>query len=124
MSNKNKNHEFLKSTGTGDIPLLNPEMEGGSFFWNGGEIGVLLIHGLTATTAEVWPLANRFHDAGLTVSGVLLPGHGTTPENLNQTSCTEWLAASEIAYLELKKNCSQIIKCSYCCRIKRVKLWQ
>jgi len=109
MNNKNKNPESLGSTGSGDLPLLNPEMEGGSFFWNAGETGILLLHGLTATTAEVRPLAKRFHKAGFTVSGVLLPGHGTTPENLNQTSRTEWLAASRMAYLELKKNCSRII---------------
>jgi len=109
MSNKNKNPEFLRSTDTGYLPLLNPEMEGGSFFWNGGKIGVLLLHGFTATTVEVRPLAKRFHEAGFTVSGVLLPGHGTTPENLNQTSWTEWIAASKKAYLELKINCNQII---------------
>ncbi len=107
MRNK-KNPQFLKSPDTGEHHLLNPELDGDSFFWDGGKIGVLLLHGLTATTAEVRPLAKRFHDAGFTVSGVLLPGHGTTPENLNETSRTEWLEASEKAYLELKEKCSHI----------------
>jgi len=108
MRNKKKNPQFLKLPDTGEHHLLNPELEGDSFFWDGGEIGVLLLHGFTATTAEVRPLAKRFHDAGFTVSGVLLPGHGTTPENLNETSRTEWLEASEKAYLELKEKCSNI----------------
>ena len=98
MRNNKKNPQFLKSPDTGEHHLLNPELEGDSFFWDGGEIGVLLLHGFTATTAEVRPLAKRFHDAGFTVSGVLLPGHGTTPQNLNETSRTEWLGASEKAY--------------------------
>jgi len=109
MSNDNQKPEFLSSKDSVKFPLFNPEMEGGSFFWNGGEVGILLLHGLTATTAEVRPLAKRFHDQGFTVSGVLLPGHGTTPGNLNQTSRREWIAASEKAYLDLKKNCSNII---------------
>ena len=107
MRNK-KSPQFLKSPDTGEHHLLNSELEGDSFFWDGGKIGVLLLHGFTATTAEVRPLAKRFHDAGFTVSGVLLPGHGTTPENLNETSRTEWLEASEKAFLELKEKCSQI----------------
>ncbi|GIT63574.1 MAG: hypothetical protein Ct9H300mP21_11200 [Pseudomonadota bacterium] len=60
--------------------------KGDSFFLGGGKIGVLLLHGLLQTPAEVRPPAKRFHDSGFTVSGVLLPGHGTTPENLNETS--------------------------------------
>ncbi|MBC8258736.1 MAG: alpha/beta fold hydrolase [SAR324 cluster bacterium] len=89
-------------------PLQNPELEGASFYWEGGKIGILLIHGFTATTAEVRPLAKRFNEAGYTVSAVLLPGHGTTPENLNKTSYTDWVTASERAYFELKKKCTHI----------------
>ena len=92
----------------GEHPLINPELEGESFFWERGDIGVLFIHGLTATTAEVRPLAKCFHDAGFTVSGFLLPGHGSTPENLNKTHRNSWIAESEKAYLELKAKCSVV----------------
>ena len=108
MSEKNLNPESLKSPGIGDTTLVNPELKGGSFFWEGGDIGVLLLHGLTATTAEVRPLAKRFHKAGFTVSGVLLPGHGTSPENLNQTHRKEWIAECEKVCIELKKKCTRI----------------
>jgi len=108
MSQKIIKLESLESANTMDLPLVNPELEGTSFFLEGGDVGVLLLHGLTATTAEVRPLAKRLHNAGFTVSSPLLPGHGTTPENLNQTHRTEWTAACEKAYLELKKKCSQI----------------
>ena len=89
--------------------ILNPDLEGGSFFWKRGETGVLLLHGLTATTAEVRPLAKRLFNEGFTVSGILLPGHGTTPEDLSQTSRQDWIKASTEAYNELKKECSSVI---------------
>ena len=39
-------------------PLIkNPHLKGGPFFWGAGPTGILLVHGFTATTAEVRPLA-------------------------------------------------------------------
>ena len=101
MNKKIKGFEISKSTNEEESYLLNPELEGGSFFWKGGETGVLLLHGLTATTAEVRPLAKRLFNEGYTVSGILLPGHGTTPENLSQTHRRDWIQASEEAYIKL-----------------------
>ena len=108
---KIKNIVFQKSNSTinGDSVIFNPELEGGSFFWKGGGTGVLLLHGLTATTAEVRPLAKRLFKEGYTVSSILLPGHGTTPENLSQTHREDWIKASEVAYNELKRECSSVI---------------
>ena len=33
--------------------FINPHMDGSSFFFPGGPVGILLIHGFTATTVEV-----------------------------------------------------------------------
>jgi carboxylesterase len=109
MNRTHINPELSNSTITAEPPLVNPELEGGNFCWEGGTDGILLLHGLTATTAEVRPLAKRFHDEGFTVSAVLLPGHGTTPEKLNQTPRGEWIAVCEKAYFELQKKCSRVI---------------
>ncbi|MBG56496.1 MAG: hypothetical protein CL935_05175 [Deltaproteobacteria bacterium] len=102
---------FQKSNSTQDrdSDILNPELEGGSFFWKGSEIGILLLHGLTATTAEVRPLAKNLFKEGYTVSGILLPGHGTTPEKLSQTHREDWIKASEVAYYKLKRECKSVI---------------
>ncbi len=81
--------------------LHNPHLEGESFLWEGGPTGVLLLHGLTATTAEVRLLARCLHDRGYTVAGPLLPGHGTTPENLNRTRWQEWVQTAEQSYRQL-----------------------
>jgi len=109
MKKKNTDSKLTKSSEAQDGFILNPELEGGSFFWKGGETGVLLLHGLTATTAEVRPLAKRLLNEGYTVSGILLPGHGTTPENLSQTHREDWIKASQEAYNELKQECSSVI---------------
>jgi len=109
MKRKNTDSEFPKSAKSEEGFILNPELEGKSFFWKGGETGVLLLHGLTATTAEVRPLAKRLLNEGYTVSGILLPGHGTTPENLSQTHRKDWIKASEEAYNGLKRECSSVI---------------
>jgi len=43
---------------------------------------------------------------GFTVSGILLPGHGTTPKDLNNTHRKFWIKESEKAYQKLKSKCS------------------
>lgn len=78
--------------------LQHPELEGGPFYWKGGPVGILLLHGMTATTAEVRPLAKWLHERGFTVAGPLLPGHGTTPADLSRTKWTDWAGAADDAY--------------------------
>ena len=85
-----------------DGPIQNPHLEGETFFWSGNEIGVLLLHGLTATTAEVRLLAEKLHASGYTISAPLLPGHGTRPEELNGTTWHDWAWAAEKAYSTLR----------------------
>ena len=53
-----------------------------SFFLQGGSMGVLLIHGFTGAPTEMRLLGGFLHQNGLTVSAPLLPGHGTTVENV------------------------------------------
>lgn len=88
--------------------ILNPHLAGGSFLWEGGDIGVLLSHGFTATTAEVRPLGKVLHQHGYTVAGPLLPGHGTRPEDLNRCRWQDWANAIEEAYLDLAGRCRRV----------------
>lgn len=91
------------------MPLINPHLEGGNFLWEAGPVGVLLIHGFTATTAEVRLLAKRLHDAGYTTAGPLLPGHGSQPEDLNRCKWKDWACTAEEAYCELSERCMHVI---------------
>jgi carboxylesterase len=89
-------------------PLVNDHLQGDAFLIQGGPDGVLLVHGLTATTAEVRPLAEDLHAAGYTVSAPLLPGHGTQPEEVGRYSWRDWLGTVESAFVELKARCRRV----------------
>ncbi len=89
--------------------LHNPEIDGRPFLWEAGPVGILLSHGFTATTAEVRPLAQRLHESGYTVAGPLLPGHGASPQALNQTHWQDWYGAYEAAYLQLRQRCETVL---------------
>lgn len=71
--------------------------QAGPFFLKGGKDKALLfIHGFTASPSEVYPTAKVLHDkAGYTVSGVLLPGHGSNPKYLNRTGWQDWVESVE-----------------------------
>lgn len=72
------------------------------FILTGGDDGILLIHGFTGSPAEMRPLGRYLHERGLTVAAPLLPGHGTTPADLNRRRWQEWLACTEAALAELQ----------------------
>ncbi len=92
------------------IPIFeHPELDGKTFFLKGNQVGVLLIHGFTATTVEVRWLADILFKKGLTVSSPLLPGHGTSPDDLNEQKYTDWIDCVENAYSALKKTSQSVI---------------
>lgn len=93
----------------GKYELVNAHLEGAPFFWEGGPVGILLSHGFTATAAEVRPLAQVLHAAGYTVAGPLLPGHGTSPEELNATTWRDWTGAYERLYERLQDQCEKVV---------------
>lgn len=88
--------------------LHNPHFDGEPFLWKGSKTGILLMHGLTATSSEVRAFAERLRDQGFTVAGPLLPGHGTTPEDLNRTGWQDWLAEGTRVYKQLQETCDHI----------------
>lgn len=88
--------------------LQHPDLDGTSFYWPAGKVGVLLLHGLTATTVEVRTLGAMLHEQGYTVAGPLLPGHGTTPDELSRTTWEQWLAVADDAYQGLCLRCDTI----------------
>lgn len=73
------------------------------FFLNGSpEQAILFLHGLTASPSEVYPTALYLNQHfGYTVSGPLLPGHGSHPRFLNRTTWQDWYMAAwqELSFL-------------------------
>ncbi len=87
----------------------NPHLDGSPFFWRAGSTGILLVHGLTATTTEVRLLAQDLYTHGYTVAAPLLPGHDTTPQDCNRYTWQDWYAAVEKSYLQLKSDCQKVV---------------
>lgn len=84
---------------------LNPS----TFFLPGGPVGVLLIHGFTGAPTEMRLLGNYLHAHGLTVLAPLLPGHGTSVEEMNRCKWTDWTACAEAALAELRARCDTVV---------------
>ncbi|MCZ8513936.1 alpha/beta fold hydrolase [Paenibacillus filicis] len=51
---------------------------------------LLMIHGFTGSPSEFRRLGYYMNDLGYTVRAVLLPGHGTTPEDMIRTGWDDW----------------------------------
>ena len=72
------------------------------------EHGVLVLHGFTATPGTVRPLGEALARSGHYVKGILLPGHGTTLEDMQKTSWRDWYDAAFQAYDEMAKICKKV----------------
>lgn len=88
-------------------PLLLPECE--PLAVEGGPHGALVLHGFTSCPQTVRPLAHAFADAGLAVEVPVLPGHGTTVEDLMVTTWADWTAATEEAHEKLAVRCDRVV---------------
>lgn len=82
---------------------------GEPYFYPGGEIGCLLVHGFTATPKEMGYLAKYLSEKGLTVLGVRLAGHATEPKDMVRMKYQDWLTSVENGYKLLKPICKKII---------------
>ncbi len=79
-----------------------PNLSPAPFHLEGGPISVLLIHGFTGAPPEMRLLADYLHKRGYTVSVPLLPGHGTTPEDMNQQKWSDWADHADKALAVLR----------------------
>ena len=73
------------------------------FHYPGGDHGVLLIHGFTACPAQMIPLGKQLHEAGFSVHAIRLPGHGTSPADMKQSTWQQWLEEARTAARELRR---------------------
>lgn len=76
-----------------EVPAIVPGSE--PFFYPGGSIGCLLLHGFTSTPEEMCWLGQDLADRGYTVLGARLAGHGTDPRDLARTRLRDWLVSVE-----------------------------
>jgi len=71
--------------------------------------GVLLVHGLLASPAELAAYGKTLAADGYAVLGVRLAGHGTSPWDLKSRSWSEWLDSVRRGYRILSAFCDQIL---------------
>jgi carboxylesterase len=80
----------------------------------GGKVGVLLIHGLCGTPAEMRFVAMGLGRAGYTVHCPQLAGHGGTRQDIVKTNWQDWYRSAEAALDEIRKDCDTVIVGGLC----------
>jgi carboxylesterase len=87
------------------VPVLPPAEP---FHSDGGRTGVLLIHGFTGSPVSMKPWGHHLANEGFTVDVPRLPGHGTTWQELNQTTWNDWYAEASCALDSLHESCAEV----------------
>ena len=79
------------------------------FAFEGGDVGVVVVHGFTGSTQSMRYLGEGLHRRfGFTVVGPRLPGHGTSPDDMETTGYLDWMGEAEGALRELAKRKSRV----------------
>ncbi len=73
-----------------------------------GGTGILLIHGFCGSARQMRFLAEGLHNAGYTVSVPLLPGHGSTVQQMRRSTFRQWHDCARIAYANLREECRTV----------------
>lgn len=82
-----------------------------AFDFSGSSTGVLLIHGFTGSPSEMRPMGEYLAQQDYTAVGPLLPGHGTTWQDMARCKWQDWANATEQAYQSLKGRCREVFVC-------------
>lgn len=75
---------------------------------DGDEVGILVLHGFTGSPKSMRPWAERLAAEGWTVRLPLLPGHGTTWQDMNLTTWEDWHAEAERSLRDLRAHCPTV----------------
>ncbi len=86
-----------------------PQIIDRSIFHEGGDTGILLIHGLGGTPIEMRFVAQGLARAGFTVYCCQLAGHCGTPDQLRLSHRAQWRASVEAALDKLRARCGTVI---------------
>ena len=72
---------------------------------------MLISHGFTGTPQSMRPWAEHLAAQGYSVRLPRLPGHGTTWQEMNRTTWTDWYAEIRAGYDELAARCDTVFAC-------------
>lgn len=101
---------------TATITTLKPDApsKDHTFRIAGGKVGILLIHGLCGTPAEMRFVAMGLARGGYTVHCPQLAGHGGSRQDIVKTNWQDWYRSAEVALNELRKECDTVIVGGLC----------
>jgi carboxylesterase len=92
-----------------------PSNDAHSFFYPGSpDKGVLLIHGLTGSPAEMKYLGKQLHKRGFTVYTPTLSGHCRDVDALLQTTWQDWYASVDAAYRQFREHVREVYAAGVC----------
>lgn len=74
-----------------------------------GDTAVLLLHGLTGTPGEFRAVGEALADEGYTVRIPLLPGRGTTADDMDGLCWEDWMAAALASYDDLAQAHAEVV---------------
>jgi carboxylesterase len=66
-----------------------------------GPVGALFCHGFTSSPQNMRLLGDHLAERGIAVRAPLLPGHGTTWQDLNTRTAEDWFGTIETAFHEM-----------------------
>ncbi len=79
------------------------------FSFQGNDVGVLVVHGFTGSTQSIRYLGEGLHRRfGFSVVAPRLPGHGTSPDDMEATSYLDWMGEVERALRELARRSRRV----------------
>ena len=84
------------------------ELDPSRFDFDGGNTGILLLHGYTGSPTAVRPMGEYLASKGMRVVAPLLPGHGTTPDDLNTRTWREVADAAADELYTLQGQCDRV----------------
>lgn len=111
--------KVYKKTPAGDAKIINRYQKGSMMDptskatnWNRTFVmkqsepkaGVLLLHGMSDSPYSLRHLGQTFHDSGAMVIGMRVPGHGTAPSGLIETTWKDMAAAVRLTAKHLKQS--------------------
>ncbi len=74
---------------------------------------LVAFHGFTGTTSEIRPLADAVAERGFAVRAPLLPGHGSKPHDLQDTTFEHWVDAMAEEVVRAQRDHRRFVLCGF-----------
>lgn len=98
----------MNQSGAGSNPApIVPQAQ--PFLLTGGSVGIVIVHGYGGSIGDYHVIADKLHNAGYTVAGVRLAGHGQDQVALRLATVPDMQASVAVAVQEIRQHCKQVI---------------